>query len=209
MIHKCDYDKLEKIGKPAVKPLINSLKSSDDKIQRNSARVLGNIGDPSAVEPLINALINDGKSYYLGQAASEALGKIGDIRAVEPLINALTDKSYYVRENAAKALGEIGNPRAVIPLIKLLGDLDPSVLSAAALALGEIGDSRAVQPLLNELDSCYNFAPDGLILFIVGGIHEKSKLAILANKEIINEKKHTDKECFGSHNDKYNGNFKL
>ena len=45
--------------------------------------MLGDIGNPKAVEPLINALQDPGANVRHG--AADALGKIGDLRAVIPL----------------------------------------------------------------------------------------------------------------------------
>ena len=55
----------------------------------DAAKALGQIGDTSAVEPLI-AVLKDNIPNVRG-AAAEALGQIGDQRAVEPLITALKD----------------------------------------------------------------------------------------------------------------------
>jgi hypothetical protein len=59
-------------------------------VQADAARVLGRIGDPRAVEPLIAAVkgVKDrGSSLWV--AAVNALGRIGDERAVEALIGML------------------------------------------------------------------------------------------------------------------------
>ena len=138
--------------------------------------MLGEIGDPRAVEPLIR-LVSTGQLLFVGDnlvealrnfgapaiqllikalgegnlAAAEALGEIGDKRAVEPLIKALGDDDPLVRDHAASALGEIGDKRAVEPLIKVLEDDVSDVRMWAAYALGEIGDKRAVGPLIKAL----------------------------------------------------------
>ena len=97
---------LAKIGKPAVKPLIEALKdgAEDVAVRMKAAEVLGEIGDERAVEPLIQALKD--KDEFVRQCAAEALGEIGDERAVETLNQALKDE--WVREEAAKALKKIG-----------------------------------------------------------------------------------------------------
>ena len=74
----------------------------DEYVRWYTARALGEIKDPRAVEPLIAALKDTDKDVR--QAAAEALGKIGDPRAVEPLIAALKDAEWHVRKAAAKAL---------------------------------------------------------------------------------------------------------
>ncbi len=143
---------LEKIGKPAVEPLIKALGDRDWNVRYYAAMTLGDIGDKRAVEPLIKALGD--KDSWVREYAAEALGKIGK-PAVEPLIKTLGDGEKYVRENAAEALGKIGKP-AVEPLIKALGDRNEDLRYYAARVLGEIGDKRAVEPLIKALGDEYS-----------------------------------------------------
>lgn len=97
----------------AVEPLIGSLK------RQPSARIieaLGELGDPRAVEPLVNLL----KDNYYEDNVLRALGKLKDSRAVEPIIAKFyyfLGRSHYSKE-AVRALGQIGDPRAVEPLIR-------------------------------------------------------------------------------------------
>ena len=94
------------IGAPAVDPLIEALKDRDSHRRRGVASVLGAIGDPRAVEPLIAAL-EPGGAFQLSNVRSaiiNALGAIGDPRAVEPLLVAMEDESREIRQAAAKAL---------------------------------------------------------------------------------------------------------
>jgi HEAT repeat protein len=65
---------LVKIGAPAVEPLI-ALLSSRSSARLHAAEVLGNIGDPRAVEPLTGALENGPPP--LRRRAEAALEKLG------------------------------------------------------------------------------------------------------------------------------------
>jgi len=68
---------------------------------------LGAIGDPNAVNPLIEAL-ND-EDRWVRTNAAEELGKLGDVRAIDPLTYvARNDKEERVRKVAAEALERIG-----------------------------------------------------------------------------------------------------
>lgn len=108
---------LGKIGEPAVKPLLNSLGSTDGIIRYRAATVLGRIGSTNAVAPLITAL-NDSDNEVRSSAA-DALGRIGDSRAVAPLIESFSDTTMAiwwgrrVCDTAATALTRIGTPEAL------------------------------------------------------------------------------------------------
>ena len=93
---------LEKLGKPAVKPLIQVLNDGSPKARNAAVEALGNIGDRDAVKPLIELLAD--KDNKLRFNAVEALGKIGDELAVKPLIALLRDKDRSVSLSAAEAL---------------------------------------------------------------------------------------------------------
>ena len=109
----------------------------DEYVRWYTARALGEIKDPRAVEPLIAALGDERSDVR--QAAAEALGKIKDPRAVEPLIAALGDERSDMRQAAAKALGAIGDARTMEPLIAALKDAEWRVREAAAQALDHLG----------------------------------------------------------------------
>lgn len=87
------------------------------------AKVLANIKDNSAVNPLLFCLNNKNENYKLRLSCAEALGKIGDKYAVLPLSEILKDTnehSVYLKESAAFALGMIGDMKAVDPLVNIL-----------------------------------------------------------------------------------------
>jgi HEAT repeat protein len=108
----------ESHNKRAVGPLLAALNDEDIEVQIEAVLALGQIGDPSAVEPLIEKL-EDCKGYEMKKmenAIARALGQIGDKRAVDPLIARLALTAG--RETIAQALGAIGDKRAVEPLIR-------------------------------------------------------------------------------------------
>ena len=145
-------------------------------VRKAAAKALGELGDPRAVGPLINALGD--RDSIVCHAAARALGALGDRLAVDPLISALGNESCSVRVAAAESLWELGetdwrqwirgdmgdwgrlvqsrHPRAIEPLIAALGRanrgnpwVQPAVL---AEAMGKLGDPRAIEPLINALD---------------------------------------------------------
>jgi hypothetical protein len=137
---------LVKIGAPAVAPLIDNLKDANHEVRVDVVNALGEIKDPRAVEPLIEAL----KDTAHVSAVLVALGKIQDHRAVEPLIAALEDKDPYVRLDAVWALGEINDSKAIAPLAAALRDRDIRVQGKAGYALSRINDPRASSALQNR-----------------------------------------------------------
>ena len=150
-------------------------------IRRDAAKALGEIGDATAMEPLIAALKDPKKDVrdaaveaiakiggdpravaafaeplkngnsIAREEAASSLGKIRHKSAVEHLIPALKDEDCFVRQSAAASLGKIGDPSAVEALAQTLKDEDKDVRQTAAIALGEIGGTTAVEPLLQLL----------------------------------------------------------
>jgi HEAT repeat protein len=205
-----DVEKLK--SKRDVKGLIKALGFQNaDSIRQSAAQALGEMGDASAIEPLITALITSGTR----DAAANALAMIG-LPAVEPLITRLSyEKADYLKQTAklnammgkpamneqqiaalvesnknmckeaADILGKIGDARAVKPLISLLRDDDISVRSKAVDALSTIGIS-AVEPLITKLDrDKYVHSYEGTILVKIGAPAVKSLIAALANSNKI------------------------
>jgi HEAT repeat protein len=85
---------LGEMGPVAVEPLLHALQFDEDvKVRQKAANALGRIGDPRAVDALIEARrgsFESAKGYRMqspevAQAAVWALGQIGDPRAVGPL----------------------------------------------------------------------------------------------------------------------------
>lgn len=129
--------------------LINKLQSINWRTRVKAAYELGEIGDPSAIFPLIETLLDDEK--IVRDSAVEALGKMGQ-PAVMPLINILSDQNNcYVTDEVSKVLIEFGKP-AVKPLIKLLHNCNDIIFSRVAYVLGQIGNLDAVLPLINALE---------------------------------------------------------
>ncbi len=145
---------LERLGatkEQIVAGYIEALDSSDLDVRRDAARILGELGNKRAVEPLINRL-SDSNSNIRSNAA-QALKKLNAAKKqmVVGYVEALDSPDLDVRRDAAEALGRLGNKRAVEPLIKALGDPNFCVREHAAEALGRLGDKRAVEPLIKAL----------------------------------------------------------
>jgi HEAT repeat protein len=103
---------------------------------------------PASVEPLIEALDDDGTR----QAAASALGYTHDKRAVEPLCSLMLENpDPAVRRVAAWALGEIRDLMAMEALMLASNDADYNVRTEAARAFdafGNVGLAMAVSALM-------------------------------------------------------------
>jgi HEAT repeat protein len=162
-----------RVGSGAVEALVECLRSRDAALRKSAARLLGRVGDDSAIEALVAALSSDsldvvqaaaealrmlrwkpdrsaaGAAYLASQTQSDRCLEIG-ADATPSLIAALDDRHQDARDAAAQALVQVGAP-AVEPLIGLLSDGAKTVRSTASWVLGEIGDVRAVEPLIAGL----------------------------------------------------------
>ena len=183
-----DYRKREdakiallKLGRAAVDSLIQGLTHKNSAIRRQSAELLGRIGDSNAVEPLIQLAQSD-KEVSVRRATVTALMAIGDVRALPALVNALGDSDSSVRSDARNAvknfkeaaipelinglkssnvqvridsvflLADLKATAAVELLIQLVqSDKEISVRRAGVTTLGTIGDVRALPVLVSAL----------------------------------------------------------
>lgn len=167
----------------ATTPLIGILKDRTLAVQlrKEAAFALGSIGEPAAVEPLVEAL-QDPTSAEIRLAAATALWaeRIRSQTPQTPILLAILkdrEQPQFYRARAALLLSQIGDATAVEPLIELLRqeprspELTPddsrhaiqgafygglmnqqrNIRARIAGALGALGDGRAVRPLLQAL----------------------------------------------------------
>jgi HEAT repeat protein len=98
-------DLYDNVLRLAIGPLLSALRDSDTRVRTETAKALGFINDPQAVEPLTVALKD--QDVDVRKAAAFALVFTKDVRAVESLIDALSDGERGVQEAAAEALSSI------------------------------------------------------------------------------------------------------
>ena len=119
-------------------------------------RVIERLGQPWAVDPLLEALRRlDERGERRAAprvAVARALGIAGDRRAEGALVALLRDGSPEERISAARALGEVGGRGARLELERALLDESWPLRAQAAKALGKIGIKRAVPALAAVLD---------------------------------------------------------
>ncbi len=140
-----------------VDALILALKDDDRAVREDATIALGIIGDPKAVEGLIEAM----KEGAVKRHAISALGMIGDARALRPVMDALKGKGFIqqgtptpgciisedqlIKEAAATALGHFRDQKVIPDLILLLKDIVLREYAASSLVL--MGDV-AIEPLV-------------------------------------------------------------
>ncbi len=137
---------LEKIGLPAIKPLIMALYYGGPETRMGAISALAWMRHPSAARMLVVALRD--KNTAVRTHAALALGWLGDSRAVPPLIRVLKDRRPEVRMQAALALGWIGDPAAIDALVDLMGEDHQWVPVTAVDALSHINHPRAREALM-------------------------------------------------------------
>jgi HEAT repeat protein len=109
--------RLRNLGAPAVIPLIEELQHGALESQRSAAGILGKIGDPRAVQPLVDVSVSYSPKA-LRAVCDTALLAIGE-PALDRIIFALQESikgNNTQFSEAADLLGRMGNPRAVKPL---------------------------------------------------------------------------------------------
>jgi HEAT repeat protein len=142
-----------------VKGLIKALcYMKDSNIRKAAARALGNIGDMTALDPLLSALVDTDR--YVGEAAEESLRKIvpqwagtASVRVhVSEFINALGNRSLedVIRRRAAIYLGKIRDIMALESLVAALKQSEWRVRNAAQEALSNMPDA-AIPRLIEAL----------------------------------------------------------
>jgi HEAT repeat protein len=125
-----------------------ALQSNDDDVREEAARSLGELQDPRAVMPLIDALADP--NHYVRREAAKSLGRLGDERAIPPLINALKDDDRSGREGAAEGLADM-KEKALGPLINSLNDPDWHVRMGVLVSLRIIGDKSVIPDIIGRL----------------------------------------------------------
>ncbi|GAH39003.1 unnamed protein product, partial [marine sediment metagenome] len=108
---ECEIAKKEisnSVEKKDIDGIIKHLQNSHPSlyiIRMHAAGALGEIRDPRAVQPLIDALKDEHE--HVRFCVIGALEEIGDARSVEPLIDAIKGKRRFERKVVAEALKKI------------------------------------------------------------------------------------------------------
>ncbi len=125
--------------------LITRLRSAPSWSERaGAASLLGNLGLPGGVSPLLGALRDRNEDVTVQEAAAEALGRVRDPRAIAVLLDELRTQDEFAQPRIASALVAFGSV-AVAPIVEQLPKVEePAVRAWLARVLGEIRDPEAV-----------------------------------------------------------------
>lgn len=122
--------KLASIGSEAVPDLITQLKTDRERCRWEAAKILGDIRDETAVDALVEALLDNSISVHW--VATEALIKYGH-RAILPLLEGITRHfdSMRFRQGAYHILHMLERFHQLDPkvqeVLEALRDIEPSV----------------------------------------------------------------------------------
>jgi HEAT repeat protein len=108
--------KLGEVGEEAIDPLLELLKSEDDKLRKYATVALKTMGSEKVVDNLILALKDE--DFGVRKYSAKALGELKSSEAVDPLLETLEDEDWGVRLAVMKALGDIGDEKAIDPIKK-------------------------------------------------------------------------------------------
>lgn len=140
-------ERLVELGASALPELHEALEEEKSVRKRSIvATVLGKIGDPSSVSPLVRALRDP--SSVVGQRSAVSLGMIGTDEAVQGLTDALEDpEASGFRTTVLIALGNTRDERALTTILSYVDSPDSDLRWAAATALKSFDEPIAIAAL--------------------------------------------------------------
>ncbi|MEL6332594.1 MAG: HEAT repeat domain-containing protein [Cyanobacteria bacterium J06626_26] len=147
--------------------LVSSLQVSDPTKRRKAIWELGQRGNSSAVQPLVNSMVDaDSKEKSLILAALSEIG----IRSLKPMNRALAialqDDNPDVRKNAIRDLTRVYD--LVTQISQMLGhateDEDPEVRRTAEWALGQLNRIREAPKIKSSLNTIEASRPPSELL---------------------------------------------
>jgi len=149
-------EELVRIGRPATEPLLELLKNASKYSCFYAIKVLGDIGDPSAAQPILNMFSNQEYLDTFAEIGDEyleaalALHKIG-LPSLEPTLTFLKERIKQDDDlgiyHATRILVGIKNEKSFAALVNLMSQSDDQPQLDAVAALGDYGDKRAVEHL--------------------------------------------------------------
>jgi len=195
-VQEASVKALVRTGKPSIEPLIKELNNKSSTVRKNAITALGDIGNSSAVKPLIPLLIDEISEVRI--KAKEVIRKF-DKNAVIFLIASLENEKPSIREISAEILGEIKDPACVEPLILKLKDKEQSVREKSLKAIINTGEA-SVEILTEHLQDKDNEIRKNVI-FAIGEISKNAAPLIPLIKDKDSEIRRYTAEALGKTGD--------
>ncbi|HEX6045493.1 MAG TPA: HEAT repeat domain-containing protein [Pyrinomonadaceae bacterium] len=139
---------LGRIGDARATPALVSV-LDDESLAIEAANALAQIGDPQALDGLIELMGNHDAS--IRQAAASAINSLATPEISKRIIPRLHDPDPNVRESAVKIAGYFGYPEAAGALLTLSSDPVERVRCAAIEHLPFVEDDRALEILTHAI----------------------------------------------------------
>jgi len=151
--------------KGATPLLVDLLSDAHDPVRVAAARALGELGDVSAVDPLVHAYRNAGAEF--AEAITVAVARL-DRDGLAAVIDILLERDDAPsRARLVRTIGSLRPPHPIQLLSSLFHDQAPEVRAAAADVLGRIEGAAAAELLIQGLadsdDRVRAAAIDGLV----------------------------------------------
>lgn len=135
--------KLLQMGKAVVEPLVETMMRANGKESLAAARLLGELMEPQALEPLFKALALP--SPLLAWEVLRAILKYPGRDTLVRLVETMPHCHLITQQNIVLAMQDQNDPRVVPALIKQLSVVEsPTLLYAIIQTLGMLGDSQAI-----------------------------------------------------------------
>lgn len=137
-------DAILSFGADSVLPLCDYLRHTEGNVRFHAAQLLGQIGDPRAIEPLGMALYD--VHNVVGEAAAQALARYG-ASALDVLEEATRAVESPIRMHALTGLSRIQDARVLVIIAGLIHDHDREVMKRAIQALADTRNPDALSLL--------------------------------------------------------------
>ncbi len=135
----------------AASHLIELLREDVNTYVRSAcAEALGQIGNPDAIFPLMDALHDT--CSFVRRAAAISLGQMSAKEAQGALLHALEDHNFYVRRAAINAIGKLGIPDMGPILLPFLDTSDPRIRRTTITALQRLHTTEAIPQMVAMLE---------------------------------------------------------
>lgn len=136
----------------AIERLLDRLRDSSEKSERNrTIQAITHIGQP-AVEPVIKRINQDAPWYYIRNLAL-LLGRIGGEKEMDVLEPLIAYPDYRVQLEAVKSIQSINGEKAGAVLLKNIEEADPRLAGYIISVIGALRYQDAAPYLIEVLES--------------------------------------------------------